>query len=221
MARAAAAVAGSDTRERILRAALGSFAEDGFDGATTREIAARAGAPLGLLRYYFGGKAKLWRAAVERAFGEMRSGLEAILEDPSPADERERVRRLIRAHVQFSARNPEFIRLMHEEGKRRGARMRWLVDHHVKPLYEALVPLIQRAQGAGFLPADVAPVHLVYILIGAVDVIFHQAEECKRLSGVDPADPAAVEAHARAVEHVLLGPPNEETSPPSPTTAAH
>ena len=48
-ATAAATTAGSDTRERILRAALEAFAEKGFDGATTREIAARAGVNLGLL----------------------------------------------------------------------------------------------------------------------------------------------------------------------------
>ncbi len=42
MARAAAAEAGTDTRERILRAALEAFSEKGLDGATTREIAADA-----------------------------------------------------------------------------------------------------------------------------------------------------------------------------------
>jgi AcrR family transcriptional regulator len=42
-------------RERILAAALEVFAEQGFDGARTRDIAERAGANLGLLTYYFGG----------------------------------------------------------------------------------------------------------------------------------------------------------------------
>jgi AcrR family transcriptional regulator len=210
MARAAAAEAGTDTRERILRAALEAFAERGFEGATTREIAARAGVPLGLLQYHFGGKLKLWRAAVDRAFSELSAGLEAILEDPSPADERERIRLLIRGHVQFVARNPEFVRLMHEEGKRRGPRMRWMVDRHVKALYAALVPLIERSQAGGLLPAGIPAIHFLYILAGAVGVIFHQAEECMRLTGIDPADPAAAAAHARAVEHLFLGPPSKE-----------
>ncbi len=211
MARAAVAEAGSDTGERILRAALEAFSENGFDGATTREIAARGGVPLGLLQYHFGGKPKLWRAAVDRAFAELRSGLEAVLVDPTPADDRERLRRLIRGHVHFVARNPEFVRLMHDEGKRRGPRMRWMVDRHVKPLHTALVPLIRRAQQGGLLPAGIDPIHFVYILAGAVGVIFHQAEECKRVSGVDPTDPAAVESHARAVEQLVLGPPNQES----------
>jgi AcrR family transcriptional regulator len=210
LAGASVAEVAADTRERILRAALQGFAERGFDGARMRDIATRAGVPLGLLQYHFGGKPKLWQAAVDRAFVQIRSGFEAVVADPDPADERERLRLLIRNHVQFVAANPEFVRLMHDEGKRRGPRMRWMVDRHVKPLHEMLVQLIQSAQKRGVFPADLPPVHLVYALIGAADVIFHQAEECKRVTGVDPADPAAVEAHARTVEHLFLGSPREE-----------
>jgi AcrR family transcriptional regulator len=210
--RAAKVESGSDARERILRAALAAFAERGFDGAKTREIAARADVTLGLLQYYFGSKPKLWQAAVDLAFGELRSGLDAVLADPRPTDVRELLRLMIRSHVRFAARNPEFVRLMHDEGKRRGPRMRWLVDRHVKPVYEKLIPVVLRSQEQGVLPAGIAPVHLLYILVGSVDVIFHQSEECKRVAGIDPTDDAAVEAHARAVETLFLGPPNEESS---------
>jgi len=211
MTRAATLEASSDTTsERILVAALEAFAEKGFDGATTREIAARAGVNLGLLQYHFGGKSKLWRAAVDRAFAELRAGLEAVLEDSGPAGDRERTRLLIRGYVRFVARHPEFVRMMHDEGKRRGPRMRWLVDRHVRPLYEATAALMQRAQERGLLPSHVDPIHFHYVLAGSVGLIFHQAEECKRLSGLDPADPAVIEDHVRVVEHLLLGPSSEE-----------
>ncbi len=210
MPRTATAESGPDTGEKILAAALEAFAEKGFDGASTREIAARAGVTLGLLQYYFGGKAKLWQAAVDRAFASLREGLEAVLADPRPRDVRERLRLLIRGQVGFVGRSPEFVRLMHDEGKRRGPRMRWLVDRHVKPLYDLLLPLLEEAQAAGHLPRDIAPVHFAYVLIGSVDVIFHQAEECKRLTGIDPTEDAVIEAHARAVEHLFLGPPNPQ-----------
>lgn len=201
----AAKAGAGDTREKILQAALETFAEKGFDGATTRDIAGRAGVQLGLLQYHFGGKQKLWQAAVDRAFGEIASGLH-LAEAAQEPDEIARVRAAIRAHVRYVARNPHFVRLMHDEGKRRGPRMRWIVDRHVKPLFAGLERAIRRLQELGRLPADVAPVHFVYALIGAIDVVFHQAEECRRVSGSDPSDPAFVASHARAVEHMLLGP---------------
>jgi AcrR family transcriptional regulator len=166
-----------------------------------------------LLQYYFGSKASLWRAAVDLAFAEMRTGLESVLEAGGPSDERERLRLLVRAHVHFVARRPEFVRIMHDEGKRRGPRMRWLVDRYVKPLFDAVIPSIERAQEAGILPAGIAPVHFVYIMAGSAGVMFHQAEECKRVAGIDPSEDAVIEAHARALEHLLVGPPSQENSP--------
>lgn len=190
-----------ETRELILREALLVFAEKGFDGATTRDIASAARVNHGLIPYYFGTKLKLWQEAVDRAFGDMKTGLEKLMVDPSIVDDRDRAARMIRAHVYYVAAHPEFVRLMHEEGKRRGPRMRWIVDRHVKPLYEAIATLLER----GSLGLDVTPLHFFYVFAGAVGVIFHQAEECKRLTGVDPFEPEVIEEHARVVERLLLG----------------
>lgn len=214
MAKTAAreAPSGSESRERILQAALGAFAEKGFEGASTREIASRAGVNHGLIPYYFGAKQKLWQAAVDRAFARLGEDLDALLNDPSIRDDRERAGRIIRSHVHFVARHPEFVRLMHEEGKRRGPRMRWIVDRHVKPMYEAIASLLARAQAGGTISSEIPPVHFFYILAGASGVIFHQAEECRRVAGVDPFEPDVVEAHARAVERLLLGPAPQETT---------
>lgn len=58
---------GVDRRRKILEAALDTFAECGFEGATTTQIAARAGATQGLIYFYFPrGKEELFAAAFER-----------------------------------------------------------------------------------------------------------------------------------------------------------
>ncbi|MFQ5418291.1 MAG: TetR/AcrR family transcriptional regulator [Myxococcota bacterium] len=206
MARADTADATRDTRELLLAAALRAFSEKGFDGATARDIATDAGVNHGLIRYYFGDKMKLWRAAVGLAFSQLEEGLKVVQQDPSATSDRDRAGLLIRNYVRFVARHPEFVRLMHEEGKRKGPRMRWIVDHHVKPLFEAVVQITGQHGVLRGLPDGIAPVHFHYILAGSVGVIFHQAEECKRLTGVDPFDVAIVEDHARAIEFLLLGP---------------
>jgi AcrR family transcriptional regulator len=210
-----------ETRDKIVEAALEVFAEKGFDAASTRQIAARVGVNHGLIPYYFGSKRKLWQAAVDHAFEEMQSEIDAMGAGQGAPAARERAARMIRAHVRFVARRPEFVRLMYEEGKRRGERMRWMVDRHIQPLYDAVSEVseqVLRASGdarRGGL-TDLSPAHFFYVMAGASGLIFHQAEECRRVSGVDPFDPKVVDAHARYVEHILLGPApsggDEETS---------
>jgi hypothetical protein len=55
------------------------------------------------------------------------------------------------------------------------------------------------------LPDDIPPMHFVWELRGTIDVIFHRAQVCRRVTRIDPAAREVVEAHAQAVEFMLLG----------------
>jgi AcrR family transcriptional regulator len=55
----------ADTRLLILVAARGAFADRGFDGATVRDVAARAGVDPALVLHYFGSKQALFVAAMQ------------------------------------------------------------------------------------------------------------------------------------------------------------
>jgi AcrR family transcriptional regulator len=55
----------SGTREAILDAARGQFAENGYDGATIRAIAASAGVDPALVHHYYGSKERLFAAAMQ------------------------------------------------------------------------------------------------------------------------------------------------------------
>ena len=199
------------TREQILEAALHCFSELGFDGATTREIARRAGVNLGLIKYYFDGKERLWREAVTRCFARLAEGLGDALGEAGAFDDRERLRLVLRRYVRWVGHHPEFLRLMHDEGRHDSSRMRWLVDRHVRPFFEGTVAAFGSAQQHGVLSPGIDPLHFHYMLIGAVGLVFHQAPECRLLTGREPSDEAFIEAHAEAVEHLFLGPENEET----------
>lgn len=71
---------GEETRGRILDAALELFAASGFEGASTRTIAERAGVNLPAIQYYFGSKEGLYRAVVEQFSQEMQAGVAPIAE---------------------------------------------------------------------------------------------------------------------------------------------
>lgn len=204
-----------DTRARIVQAALAAFADLGFDGATTRDIAERAGVNQGLITYHFAGKLPLWQAAVDEIFGILRAHFTARDAALAEADPATRLRLMVRRYVRFAAAHPELHRLMMQEGKTDGPRMQWLVDRHVRPLYALSTRLIADAQRHGVVP-NVPPLHLHYLLIGAVAHLFVVAPECRHLTGHDPLRAAAIEAHADAISAVLFGPAAAVRTPAKP-----
>jgi TetR/AcrR family transcriptional regulator, regulator of cefoperazone and chloramphenicol sensitivity len=56
---------GDETRRKIIEAAISLFGQHGFEGASTRDIAARAGVNAPALQYYFENKEGLYRACAE------------------------------------------------------------------------------------------------------------------------------------------------------------
>ena len=55
------------TRERLLQAATRLFADNGYRGASVRDICNLAGTNPGAISYHFGGKRQLYRAVLRRA----------------------------------------------------------------------------------------------------------------------------------------------------------
>src|SRR5512134_3790712 len=99
-----------DTRDRLVEAALHVFAEHGFEGATTREIARRAGVALAALPYHFNTKEALWRAAADRLFGLLTDTFARRLAGLEGVDAPTRLRLILRDFVRFTAKHPELHR---------------------------------------------------------------------------------------------------------------
>ena len=192
------------TRDRIRAAALDLFSELSFDGATTREIATRAGVTQPLLNYHYSSKDELWRAAVDGLFAALNEAMAARVEGLRGVDELTVAKLLVREFVAFSATHPQLHRIITQECKSDGPRMDWLVERHVRPLYEQTTAMFTRLVDAGHLPG-IAAVHLYYILTGAGPTMFVLAPECRRLAGIDPQAPDVVEAHADAVVALIFG----------------
>ena len=73
---------------------------------------------------------------------------------------------LIRDFIAFSAAHPQLHRIITQESKGEGERIDWLVDEHVRPLYEMTTGLFERLVDAGAVPDIPAP-YLYYLLTGA------------------------------------------------------
>src|ERR1700759_1914969 len=69
----------ANIREELLKSALVEFGAKGFDGASTRAIAARIEAHPPQINYHFESRAALWAAAVDYVFGLLREALWGVL----------------------------------------------------------------------------------------------------------------------------------------------
>src|SRR4051812_395073 len=87
------------TRGKILEAALELFREQGFEEATMRQIASRAGVATGAAYYYFASKDAIVLAFYDQAQRDMRGDLEQVLS--SSRDLRERLRGIIEVKLRY------------------------------------------------------------------------------------------------------------------------
>ncbi len=80
------ALQGTDRRQHILEAGLQVFAEQGFEAATTKEIAERAEVNQGLIYFYFKNKADLFLAVLDqyaqKALVQLDFRVEEISDEP-------------------------------------------------------------------------------------------------------------------------------------------
>ena len=189
------------TRDRIVEAAVTAFADRGFDAASTREIARLSGVEQGHLTYHFPNKDSLWRAAADRVFSTLRGGVIERLMATEHVSEHERVRELIRTYVRTMAAHPEFFRFIVDQGHRFDERTEWLVDTHIRPAFEMMKQVgLLRAAGSD----ERKLLHALFALLGASTLIFAVPANCSRLTGVDPRDEEAIEAHADFVANLLI-----------------
>lgn len=76
---------GDETRLRIIEAAIERFGESGFDGASTRDIAAHAGVNAPALQYYFESKEGLYRACAEHIADSARAAFDPAIDQARAA----------------------------------------------------------------------------------------------------------------------------------------
>lgn len=195
-----------DIRQQLLESALVEFGAKGFDGASTRSIAQRIDAHQPQINYHFDSKEALWTAAVDHLFarlGEELADLPLPAGTDDPAQLASDFAEAIRRFVRFAAAHPELNRIMVHETTEDSDRLRWMVDRHVRPLYDAIRTVWQRLRDAGIAaPIDPAMIH--YVIVGAASLPYVNAPEARLLTGTEPTDPYWVDAHANGLVATLL-----------------
>ena len=103
-----------ETGNRILEAALTLFRQEGFDSATMRGIAEKAGVATGAAYYYYPSKDAIVLDFYQRSCDEMQPKIEAALEHAS--DLETRLRELIRVKIDHFTPNRSVLRALLRTG---------------------------------------------------------------------------------------------------------
>lgn len=190
--------------DAILSAAATEFSEHGFEGASTRRIASRAGLFQAQIGYHVGTKDDLWRATVDFLFARLRAALEDAFSDgldKPTADAVTTFATVIRLHVQHTSNHPELSRIMLMESAHESDRVSYLLTNHVRPTLAMLALLWAdvRAVGRG---RNVPPEEVFMVMIGLAPIPFSQAGIMRPLLGASRCTP---EIHAESIVEWILG----------------
>ncbi len=196
------ATASAQLCERLIDSALQEFATHGFEGASTRAIAKRAGAHQPQINYHFASKGELWKAVLLKLLGELD---EAIVTEPGMG-RRETMKAIICGVVEMAAKRPELNRIMIHEGTHPSERLAWLVETQIRPRSEGLLALWTDLVDSGEA-VPMSPDLVYHVLIGAASLLHANAPEARLLLGIEPSDPEIVQAHAEALVAMLLPEP--------------
>ncbi len=140
--RAPAPEASGSTRDRILDAALASFASRGYEATSLDSVAKGLELTKQSILYWFPSKDALLEAVIARSASDLSGALEAAL--AGAGEGWERVEAVVRSVFRLAARQPELLGLLREVGR--------LGPPAATQMTLALDPLVQRA--SSFLEAE-------------------------------------------------------------------
>lgn len=140
------------TQQKLLDAAIEAFSENGFKGTSTRDIAERAGVHHPLITYHFKNKDQLWRAATDRIFREFNVSLLKAMADIPDVEPKAKAEAFIRTYLHYSRNQPALHRIILQEASYPSERLEWLIEHHLKPLFEEVHKALVGLQQIGVVP---------------------------------------------------------------------
>jgi TetR/AcrR family transcriptional regulator len=180
----------------ILSGAERVFARAGFGGATMAQIAEEAGVPKPNLHYYFGNKADLYRAVLDRVLHDWLSPTDVITAE---ADPREAIESYVRKKMALAYERPDASRVFANE-----------LIHGAPVVGELLRSELRRTvrEKAAVLDAWIAEgrmapldtTHFFFTLWASTQTYADFDVQVRAVLGHDSASPRA---RKRAIEHVL------------------
>lgn len=191
------------TQQKLLDAAVQAFSESGFKGTSTRDIADRAGVHHPLITYHFKNKDQLWRASADRIFREFNISLVKAVAEVPESRPKARAETFIRTYVRYAHDQPALHKFILQESSHPSDRLDWLVEQHLKPLFDIVVQSLRELQDRGIAPPG-DPAILFNMIRVSAGGLLALSEEIKGTSDIDFTSEAALDELADMIIRCFL-----------------
>lgn len=189
-----AATLNEQTRDRVLQAAVETFAERGFKDGTVREICSRAGVNVASVNYYFRSKEALYAEALAFAFRQADARYPLQESDRLDASPEARLAAFIRTFVRRITDETDLGwhgKLIAREIADPTAALDRIVEIAIRPAFQLLREIIPPILGPGWSAADVD--RCIHSILGQCLMYRHSRSLTERLCPEILSGPNAVE----------------------------
>lgn len=187
------------SRAAILLAAVREFAQQGMAGARTDTIARMARVNKALLYYYFKDKEKLYGAALDYAFGQLRETMVEVLDRDLPP--REKVLAYVGTYFDYIASHGfhrDLVQMEMLRSSHGSPHLQRIAKQYFRPLYVRLSEVIRKGITAGDF-RQINPMQFVPTMVALVVFYFISAPLMKTVTGFDPLSPQRLAERRAAV----------------------
>jgi len=194
------------TRARILNVATREFANRGYEGARTDDIADRARINKRMIYHYFSSKELLYLAVLEAAYERARSAEQKL--DLDRLEPIEALTRFTEFTFDSFVRDRTFINLLATENRQRAKVLKKSarVNMMNSPVIDAIARIITRGLAEGTIRAGLDARQLWVTIIGICYFFFSNVYTLSVIFDVDMESPDSIaERRAHVVEFVLRG----------------
>lgn len=193
---------GTETRRMLLDAALGAFAQRGYDAMSVRDLARELGVSHNLIRHYYGSKQELWRAALDQGFSTSARELVDLIETSTlNADWETAVRQSVEGAITLLSRHPQVTAILVQESARSGPRLDFLFENYVKPFAHLLSTLLGSRDTRP--PSQIDPRAALLFLFSGMTALFAHGGLVAKLGGVAPSSDRELERYAESIAELI------------------
>jgi TetR/AcrR family transcriptional regulator len=195
----------ASARDSILSGARTLFAQKGYSGASTQEIAEAAGVNKRLIFYYFKSKDKLYMATLEDFFNQVERFLKNF--EIRKEDISDRWLALLRFSdniTRFISQQQEPVMIMMREIMDEGPLLDQITECYIRPTFTAAESYLKVILGEDGNSQGRGIQHLLLSLGGANLLYFIALPLLAKVWDVDPNDPEIIEERKQELRKFIL-----------------